>query len=85
MKATDAARAVMRESGVTMTRAAESMGKSQNYVTSALSNGEKRGGGLSVSTLVGIAAACGYALALVRADDVPGGAVVIDAPDGSGD
>ena len=81
MTPVDAVRVMLRSSGVTMMQAAGKMGKSQNFLTSALATGRRRGGGLNTATLAGAAAACGYALALVPVDRLPEEAVVMDFPE----
>ena len=75
MQVNDAIRAIVQASGLSLRGVSERMGKKPTLVSSALQNKDKQ-----ASLLAGIAAACGYALALVPVDQLPDGAVVIDAP-----
>jgi len=75
MQVNEAIRAIVRASGLSLRTASERIGKSPNHLSSALQNRDKQAGFVAT-----VAAACGYALALVPVDELPEGAVVIDAP-----
>lgn len=76
MQANDAIRAIVQASGLSLRTASERIGKSPNHLSSALQNRDKQAGFVAT-----VAAACGYALALVPVDKLPEGAVVIDQPE----
>ena len=80
MNTTEALRAIIADTGESNRVISARMNRSENYVTSLLRQAERMGADMNASTVAGIAAACGYALALVPVDRVPEGAVVIDAP-----
>ena len=79
MKATDAIREILERSGESARAVFRAMNRSSTYVSSAISQAERHAG-MTTATVAGIAAACGYALALVPTGDVPAGAILIDPP-----
>ena len=81
MHTTEAIRAMIRRSGKSARAISISMKRSETFVSSSLNQAERMNADMNASTVAGIAAACGYALALVPVDQVPEGAVVIDAPE----
>ena len=81
MNTTEAARAIVRASGKSLRAISLDMNRSETYVSSAIGQAERMQADLNASTVASIAAACGYALALVPVDELPEGAVVIDAPE----
>ena len=76
MNSMDALRAVAADAGVPITHIGRAMGKRDNYVSVAINKGTDPKAG----TLAAMAEACGYALVLLPADDVPDGAVKVDPP-----
>ena len=75
MQVNDAIRAIVQASGLSLRGVSERMGKKPTLVSSALQNKDKQ-----ASLLAGIAAACGYDLALVPKGKAPEGTVIIDSP-----
>ena len=76
MNTNDAMRTVVKNAGISMRAASERMGRSPNWLGATLA----RSGSSEASTLAALGDVCGYALALVPLDEVPEGAIVIDAP-----
>lgn len=53
------------------------MGRSANFLSSAIGQAQRNGGDLNTPTLIAAANACGYALALVPFEDLPESALTI--------
>lgn len=79
MKAYDALAEAANRAGITYTRIGRSLGKPDNYI----SNGASRGSTPKADTLADMLTPCGYVLAAVPAQDVPGSAIVIDGREAS--
>ena len=84
MVTTEAVRAVVSASGMSARAVSRSMGKTDTYISSLLSQAERMGADMTASTVAGIGEACGYMLALVPSESVSGGMLVID-PQRKGD
>ena len=76
MKAYDTVRAAAADAGLSLSELSRSLGRPSNYVA----NGAARGSTPQADTLAAMLAPCGYVLAAVPCDQVPAGALVIDAP-----
>ena len=74
METNDAMRAMVARSGLTSRGVSVAAGRSPSWLSATLA----RPGDSAAGVLAAIAAPCGYALALVPSDRVPGGALVID-------
>lgn len=74
MDTKDAMKAIVSESGYSMRRASELMGRSPNWLANTLA----RSGSSEAATVAELAEVCGYRLALVPCSDVPPSAFVID-------
>ena len=61
------------------------MGKSEGYISAAIAQSKRKGGGVNTSTLASVADVCGYAVVLVPKDSVPDDAITIDPPTRNGD
>lgn len=77
MKAIDVVKAAAASAGVPTTHIGRAMGKRDNYVSAVAS----RGSTPQADTLAAMLNVCGYKLAAIPSDDVPGSALVIDPPD----
>lgn len=80
MDTLSAVNSVIRDSGLTSRRVSQMMGKSESYMSAAIAQSKRKGGGFNSATLAELADVCGYKLALVPRDRVPESAVVIDPP-----
>lgn len=76
MYANEAVARMLEREGVTQYRAAQLAGMSRQQLNMATTGTRMP----NARTMARIAATCGYALALLPADDVPPSALVIDAP-----
>ena len=74
MNTNNAMRTVVRESGLSMRRVSELMGRSSSWLGATL----QRPGSSEAATVARLASVCGYKLALVPRDSVPDSAIVID-------
>lgn len=74
MNSSDALRAMVDRSGLSMRAASVASGRSPEFISGTVS----RGSSPTLATAAELAAACGYALAFVPTGDVPHGALVID-------
>lgn len=81
MKAQEAVRKIIANSGKSQAGVSKAMGKTRNYVNAIVTQADSTGGTLGCETLAGIASACGYSLAVMPAGDVPSSALVIDPPE----
>lgn len=79
MNTNDAMRTIVSNAGLSMRAASERMGRSPNWLGATLA----RSGSSEAGTLAELAAACGYALALVPLGELPEGAIVVDPPEES--
>lgn len=81
MKAQEAVREIIANSGISQAGVSKAMGKTRNYVNAIVTQADSTGGTLGCETLAGIAGVCGYSLAVMPAADVPSSALVIDPPE----
>lgn len=81
MKAQDAVRHAIAESGNSQAGVSKSIGKTRNYVNALVSQADTTGGTLGCETVAGIAEACDYALVLLPKGTEPPGSLVIGSPE----
>lgn len=74
MEAYEALKQAGAVAGVSMNKIGRALGKSDSYVAKGIA----RGSSPQCNTMASMAAVCGYSLALVPSDAVPGDALVID-------
>lgn len=79
METVDALQKMIQSTGESNRAVSVAMGRSANYVNSAIEQSKRKGGGLNSLTLANAADVCDYALALVPKDDLPDSAITIDA------
>lgn len=77
MDAYSAVRAMSKDSSITLYAISKALGKSANYIN----NGASRGSIPRCDTMARMADVCGYKLALVPADELTKGALVIGPSD----
>lgn len=75
MDSLEALKAAAAAAGVPVTHIGRAMGKRDNYV----SNAATRGSTPKADTLARMLGVCGWALVAVPSDEIPAGALVIDA------
>ncbi|MEG0376522.1 MAG: hypothetical protein RR505_09655 [Raoultibacter sp.] len=83
MKAQDAVRHAISESGKTQAGVSKSIGKTRNYVNALVNQADTTGGTLGCETVAGIADACDYALVLLPKGTEPPGSLVIGSSEDS--
>ncbi len=78
MKAHEALKQVLAESGNTPATISLRVGKTRNYISALLAQAERTGGSLTCSTLSSLADACNYSLVLVPKGCEVAGAIPVE-------